>query len=89
MELRLRAWGANVVGDAGIFEKLVAVDVLGAVRSPASRWDRLVRGVGIPVSFSGIGLLVSNESGLIFCPPRRDASPEEGIARLWAELKGA
>jgi hypothetical protein len=75
-----------VVGEAGP-GKLVPVEVLGAVRSPASKCDRLVRGVGIPVSFSVGDFIASNERGLIFCPPwRRDARPD-GIARPWAELK--
>lgn len=67
--------------------KWVPVDVFGAVRRPASRWDRLVRGVGTPLSISVV-FIESKERGLMFCPPRRDARPD-GMARPWAELKGA
>lgn len=67
IELRLRACGARVVGDAGPFEKLAAVADLGAVRRPASKCDRLVRGVGTPLSIMSEGdLIASNESGLMF-----------------------
>ena len=82
----LRFGGANVVGEAGPFEKVAAVAVLGAVRRPASRWDRLVRGVGAPLSISCV-LAVSNERGLMLFPPRREARPEEGMARPCIELK--
>lgn len=78
-----------MVGEAGPLGKLAVVADLGAVRSPASRCDRLVRGVGMPLSFSLEGFIASKVSGLRLCPPRREARPEEGIARPWAELNEA
>lgn len=47
--------------------KDVAVAVLGAVLRPARRCDRLVRGVGTPMSLISVWLLIaSNERGLMF-----------------------
>lgn len=84
IELRFRPWGMAAVGE-GRFGKLAAVADLGAVRRPASRWDRLVRGVGTPSPRSVGDFRTSNESGLMFWPPRRDARPEP-IVRPWAWL---
>lgn len=62
------------------WEKVEAVAVLGAVLRPASKWDRLVRGVGAPLSLVSVdALMASNERGLIFWPPRREARPEPGM----------
>ena len=75
-----------VVGELGPLGKLPAIAVFGAVLKPASRCDRLVRGVGSPVSLLGMDLEASNDSGLIPWPPRREARPE-GIPWLkdgWA-----
>jgi hypothetical protein len=65
IELRFLTCGMAVVGE-GRFGKLVAVADLGAVRRPASKCDRLVRGVGTPLSRSVGDLRVSKESGLMF-----------------------
>jgi len=56
--------GMFEVGEASPLAKLEAVDVLGAVLRPASRWPREVRGVGIP--FSTGDLRASIDSGLMF-----------------------
>lgn len=67
---------------------MAAVADLGAVRRPASKWERLVRGVGAPPSLLALPcLIVSKESGLIFWLPRREASPPAGIGSPLAELK--
>lgn len=64
-----------------------AAAVLGAVRRPASMCARLVLGVGAPLSVVSLAaLMVSKESGLMFWPPRREASPEVGMPRA-PELK--
>lgn len=86
IEVRFRPLVATV-GEGRPFEKLAADADLGAVRRPASRWDRLVLGVGAPLSISVGDLAVSNDSGLMFWPPRREARaegmPKEGCD-IWA-----
>lgn len=66
----------------------VAVADLGAVRRPASRWPRLVLGVGMAFSFvSADGdLRASTERGLMDWPPRLEARPEEDMLK---EFEGA
>lgn len=68
-----------VVGESGPNDAAVAV--LGAVRRPASRCERLVRGVGTPLSLPLLCLIASKESGLMFWPPRRAARPPVGMDR--------
>lgn len=58
-------WGGTV--DVGEEAKDVAVADFGAVRRPASRCDRLVRGVGTPLSLASVeDLIASNDRGLMF-----------------------
>lgn len=66
---------------------MAAVADLGAVLRPASKCERLVRGVAIVPSLSAAGLMAPMDKGLIPCPPLRDARPELGMARLPEALK--
>ena len=65
IEFRLRLWGFMVVGELGPLGKPGAVADLGAVRRPTSKWERLVRGVGMPLSWSLEAFMPSNVSGLM------------------------
>lgn len=63
--------------------KVDAAADLGAVRSPARRWPRLVLGVGTVFSLESTGdLRASTERGLMDCPPRREASPEDCMEKM-------
>jgi hypothetical protein len=59
--------GMLEVGEARPLAKLEAVDVFGAVLSPASKCPRDVRGVTMPLSLGPVGdFKASIDSGLMF-----------------------